>query len=247
MRHMLGYSVWNKVDMITWLLEGLVGRFDPDRTEIAFHFDTCTDGSIEAFDACVPYWLHKCGGWKPEHVHKIISTTETREVGGHNQLIKLFMERSTCDFLIVAQDDQHWNKSPIDGLEQLAETYGHRIGLIGGRDGYTANYGSFTGSMWSESAVQRRLQPGEWVELPYQNSGPNVYHRHLIEKIGYLDEMFRAYYVWDDYGARALKAGFVNGILGMDVTHAKFGRVKSTQWESSSGADRARLTAKHGI
>lgn len=245
MRHMLGYSVWNKVDMVTWLLTGIVDNFSPENTEIAFHFDSCADGTIESFDAQVPYWLLK-NGWQPQHIHKVVSTTETREVGGHNKLIDVFMA-STCDFLLVAQDDQHWNLSPCSRLEELHMAYGDRLGLIGGRDGYDANYGRFIGSLWSESAVPQRLQHGEWAERPYQNSGPNIYNRRLIEKVGKLDEAFRAYYVWDDYGHRALQQGFVNGILGMNVTHAKFGRVKATVWESSSGADRARLTAKHGI
>lgn len=244
---MLAYSVWNKVDMVTWLLEGIVEHFSPENTEIAFHFDTCVDGSIEAFDCCVPYWLLTRGKWKPEHIHKVISTTETREVGGHNQLMELFMANGRCDTLVVAQDDQRWNKSPLPDLERLAAHYGDRLGLIGGRDGYTAGYGHFTGSLWSESAVQRRLQDGEWVELPYQNSGPNVYNRRLISQVGLLDDKFRAYYVWDDYGHRAIQQGFVNGILGMNVTHAKFGRVRATEWVDYSGQDRARLTAKHGI
>ncbi len=246
MKHLLGYSVWNKVDMIAWLLEGLANNFSPANTEIAFHFDTCVDGSIESFDCCVQYWLLN-RGWKPEQIHKLVSTTETREVGGHNKLMELFM-RTSCDFLIVAQDDQRWNTGTVlADLERLAGHYGERLGLVGGRDGYTANYGNFTGSQWSESAVQRRLGYGEWVELPYQNSGPNVYTRPLVEKVGMLDDQFRAYYVWDDYGARAIKAGFVNGILGMNVTHAKFGRVRATQWVDYSGQDRARLTTKHGI
>ena len=248
MRHMLGYTVWNKIDMLTWLLEGIVNNFDPAQTEIAFHFDACEDQSQVVFDSLVPYWLHVRGKWKLEHVHKIVSETEVRELGGHNKLLDAFLA-SNCDFLLVAQDDQHWNASPVEHLERLAGHYGERLGLIGGRDGYTAGYGSFTGSFWSESAVQRRLQPGEWVELPYQNSGPNIYNRHLVEKVGKLDDQFVAHYVWDDYGARALKEGFVNGILGMNVTHAKFGRVKamSHHWLTTSGADRARLTTKHGI
>ncbi len=245
MKFMVGYTVWNKVDMLTWLLEGIVDCFRAAETEVAFHFDNPLDDGDLAFDSLVPYWLNIRGGWKPEQVHKVVSRTEVRELGGHNKLIDLFMA-SNCDMLIVAQDDQHWNQSPVLELERLAAHYGDRRGLIGGRDGYCANYGSFTGSSWSESTVQRRLKTGEWVELPYQNSGPNVYNRHLVEKVGKLDELFTAHYVWDDYGARAIKAGFVNGILGMDITHAKFGRVKATTWLDAS-QDRARLSTKHGI
>lgn len=245
MRHMIGYSIWNKVDHIVWLLEGIASHFDPAQTEVAFHFDTCEDGSIEAFDTCVTYWLLN-RGWKPEHVHKIVSTTVTHEVGGHNRLIDRFMA-SNCDFLTVAQDDQHFNGSHVASLESLAARYGSRLGLVGGRDGYDWGYQRFVGSLWSESAVQQRLQHGEWAERPYQNSGPNIYSRQLIEKVGKLDEKFTAFYVWDDYGHRSKNLGFVNGILGMNMTHAKFGRMRASVWNDASGADLARLRALHGL
>ena len=247
MKFTLGYSVWNKVDMLSWLLEGIINNFSPTNTEVVFHFDACTDGSDVAFDSLTPYWLMQRGGFKPEQIHKLVSPAEVREVGGHNALIKWFMERQQSQFLIVAQDDQHFKNTPCPFLESLAGMYGKSLGLIGGRDGYGVGYSNFTGSTWSESTVQRRLRHGEFVQLPYMNSGPIVYNARLISEVGLLDEEFRAYYVWDDYGHRAIQKGFVNGVMGMDLIHAKFGRVKATEWCDWSGHDIALRQKKHGF
>ena len=246
MKFTLGYSIWNKVDMLSWLLEGIVNNFSPTNTEVVFHFDACTDGSDVAFDSLTPYWLMQRGGFKPEQIHKLVSPTEVREVGGHNALMRWFMERQG-QFLIVAQDDQHFENTPCPFIEELAKTYGKCLGLIGGRDGYGIGYSDFTGSQWSESAVHRRLRHGEFAALPYMNSGPIVYNARLISEVGFLDEEFRAYYVWDDYGHRALQKGFVNGVMGMGLIHAKFGRVKATEWCDWSGRDIARRQQKHGF
>ena len=246
MKFTLGYSIWNKIDMLSWLLEGIINNFSPTNTEIVFHFDACTDASDVAFDSLTPYWLMQRGGFKPEQIHKLVSPTEVREVGGHNALMRWFMEHQPSAFLIVAQDDQHFTKNPCPFLEDLAQRYGSQMGLIGGRDGYGIGYSNFTGSTWSESTVQRRLRHGEFAELPYLNSGPVVYNPKLIEQVGLLDDNFKAYYVWDDYGHRALQKGFVNGVMGMDLIHAKFGRVKATEWCDWSGHDVSLRQHKHG-
>lgn len=244
MKLLVGYSVWNKVDMISWLLEGVSQNFDPATTDVAFHFDDCTDDSIEAFDSMVPYWLLKRGGFKPEQVHKIVSAVEVREVGGHNKLLRLALEKG-CDNMVIAQDDQRFNKPLADIIFHNARVLSTLCGVFTGRDAYDACYTNFTGSAWSESPVQHRLTHGMVVHKPYMNSGPIVYNANVLDKVGFLDEHYRAHYVWDDYGARAHKAGLINGVIGMDVIHAKFGRMKATTWVDSS-ADLARLHALHG-
>lgn len=243
---MIGYSVWCKQDMICWLLDGITKVFSPADTEIAFHFDACTDDSVAVFDHTVPQYLLWQGGWKPEQVHKIVSTSEVREVGGHNKLIDLFMA-SDCDLLIVAQDDQRLTQDVRSHLQSLVTLYGDRLGVVGGRDGFNAGYSDFTGSNWSESQVFQRVLHGQFAARKYLNSGPVVYNKTLVQKVGKLDEEFRAYYVWDDYGARANKAGLINGVMGMDLIHRKFGRLKATEWCDYSGADIARLHAKHPV
>lgn len=83
------------------------------------------------------------------------------------------------------------------------------------------------------------------------NSGPIVYNAQLVSAVGLLDDKFNAFYVWDDYGHRALQKGFVNGVLGMDVTHAKFGRCKGSELydpkDKYAAKDLARRKAKHGF
>lgn len=247
-KFMVGYTVWNKVDMLLWLIQGIIENFSPTDTEIAFHFDACEDGCADAFEGLVHYWLVQKGGWTRAQIHALVSDKEVREVGGHNRLIDLFVTKPEIDMLIVAQDDQRFNKNvtaPLGALMDFVTEKGHRLGIVGGRDAYFAGYGGFVGSEWSESAVHQRVKHGEFQSRPYMNSGPVCYTRPVVEAVGKLDEEFRAYYVWDDYGARAVKAGFTNGVMGMDVTHAKFGRMKATQWCDWSGHDNARLHMKH--
>jgi hypothetical protein len=112
-------------------------------------------------------------------------------------------------------------------------------------------YSNFTGSFWSESTIQRRLRHGEFAALPYMNSGPIVYNARLVSVVGLLDPNFHAFYIWDDYGHRAKQLGFTNGVLGMDITHAKFGRVKSSELydpkDDWAAKDLALRQRKHGF
>lgn len=250
MNFVIGYSVWNRRDMLSWLLDGIYDTFTPNDTEVVFHFDACTDESDRVFPSLAKSWLvDRENGWPASKIHTLISTSEVREVGGHNRILDWWMTGQPTDdsLCIIAQDDQRFTANVRPHLEALYAKYGRRLGLIGGRDGYGVGYSNFTGSMWSESAVERRLSHGEFAERPYQNSGPNVYNPTLVKTIGLLDEEFRAYYVWDDYGHRALKNGFVSGVMGMDLIHRKFGICKATEWTDWSGHDMARRQMKHGF
>ena len=244
MKTLLGFSVWNKVDMIAWLLDGIQRNFDPETTDIVFHFDACTDGSQEAWNSCIQWWLGIKGQWNMANVHALASTTEVREVGGHNRILNFFMA-GDYDLCLIAQDDQHFDAPPMRYLQNAAAKFPN-LGIVGGRDAYGRGYSRFTGSHWSESTVDRRVFHGEFVPLPYMNSGPVAYTRKVVEQCGLLDEEFRAYYVWDDYGQRALDKGFISGVMGMDLTHAKFGRVKATEWSDWSAHDLALRQKKHG-
>ncbi len=249
MRHVVAYSVWNKVDMISWLLDGIVRNFDPATTEVVFHFDVCSDDSINAFCAMTDFWLTS-KKFKWTLLKADPSGPQVREIGGHNSILKHCLANTDAQFITIAQDDQHFNQPIASHLEQLAERYGDRLGVIGGRDGYDWGYGRFAGSFWSESALQERLAHGEWRERPCLNTGPLVYPRKVVETVGYQDSEFMAYYVWDDYALRALKSGFVNGVMGMDLTHAKFGRVSSTWWAVTgehAAHDIALVKRKHNL
>jgi hypothetical protein len=222
MKYMVGCVVWNKVDMICWLLQGINNAF-PKGSHVAFVFDACKDDSAAAFKPLSGFWLDR-KGYTSE---AIVCEKEVREVGGHNILMRRFME-SDCDVLVVLQDDQHMLQ-PMSGLEAVLAKYGQKTGIIGGRDGYWTGYRQFVGSQWSEStAITRRLAVNEFEPRPYINSGPVVYTKGVIQEVGYLDENFVAFFVWDDYGGRATFKNFQNGVIGTDLIHAKFGRVPNT-------------------
>jgi len=241
MKLMFGCVVWNKVDMIAWLLDG-ISLAAPPNSHIVFCFDACQDGSARAFEAMTEFWISNRG-----HTFDFIETeTEVREVGGHNELLKAFFKHDPSELLVVIQDDQHLN-GPLVGLEEAWKEHGERLGVVTGRDGYRKGYADFVGSPWTASAVHRKLAIGEFAPRPFLNSGPVIYHKRLVETVGMLDQNYHAFYVWDDYGARATKLGFVNGALGTDLTHAKFGRIIDTTFYTSeiSKRDNTRLNSLH--
>lgn len=245
MKLFVGYTVFNKVDMLIWLLDGIIQHFDPAKTEVGFFFDASEDGSLEHFECVRKCWLEDRGF----RVTCMNSPEEVRELGGHNKLLKHFMESTDCEMMIAPQDDQKFQQPFLPHLERICAHYGERLGVIGGRDGYLINFTQMAGSKWSASNVHQWLDHGQIVEKPMINSGPVIYHRSLVDRIGYLDEKFHAFYVWDDYGQRALKAGLTNLVMGTDMEHAKFGRAKQTSFyvdTSISARDIALLHAKHG-
>jgi hypothetical protein len=261
MKLFVGYSIWNKVDMVVWLLDGIVRYFDPNQVELGFVFDTCEDDSVDVFHTSKDWWLVRNGfkfqveTW--DRTLRAVSTGEQswlkpfetsapiREVGGHNRLLKMFLA-SDCDMAVIAQDDQQFARPVYADYLGLDEKYGDRLGIVGGRDGYFQFFRDMASSKWSESSSHERLAYGEFRERPFFNSGPVGYPRKLVETIGLLDDQFTAYYVWDDYGARARAAGFQSVILSTHVIHAKFGRTKATVFTDASAADIARLRSKHG-
>lgn len=251
MKYIAAISAWNKVDMIAWLLHGLTSSFDPKDTEIVIHFDVCQDDSVKAFESMTDFWLTN-KGFRWTKLLANPSQPQAREVGGHNAILRYALT-TEADYVFIAKDDQHVNKPVwpcVEALNQQIQATGRRLGMIGGRDGYDWGYGRFAGSFWSESALHQRLQHGEWLERPCMNTGPLVYPRPVVEAVGFQDESFWAYYAWDDYALRALKAGFTNIVMGMDVTHAKFGRVAPTWWAITgeySAHDLARVKSKHNL
>lgn len=256
MKLFVGYSIWNKVDMVVWLLDGIVRNFEADKVQLGFVFDTCDDGTVEAFNSVSNWWLVRNGfkfsgeTWDNQlrGTHDWSTPFQTdrpiREVGGHNRLLQMFL-KSDCDMAIIAQDDQQFARPVYYDYSKLREIYGDRLGIIGGRDGYGPSFRGMASSMWSESNTHERLPYGSYAERPYFNSGPVGYTRKLVETVGLLDDQFTAYYVWDDYGARALAAGFQSVVLSTHIIHAKFGRTKATVFTDASAADMDRLRSKH--
>lgn len=267
MKIFLGYYIWCRSDMLAYLLDGIVENFDPDTTELGFVFDQPLDGVDEAFKHMHDFWLQYRGfkfkpcapGFVADRPFKyttFIPEREVREVGGHNILLRHFMEHTDCDVMVAPQDDIRFNRPIHAELKALVEKYGPSLGVVGSRDGYSNfGYADMASSFWSRSSPPPKLllQHGEYAERTMMNSGPISYPRHVVERAGYLDEDFTAWFVWDDYGTRCAAAGLKNVILGMDVTHAPFGRQRKPwiydtvggQVHGYNGRDAARYAEKY--
>jgi hypothetical protein len=248
MKILLGYHIWCRADMLAYLLDGIVENFDPGNTELAFVLDAPKDGTDQAFEHMESFWLEHRGfkfypydlGYetaprKPFKYTVFKPDKEVREVGGHNILLRHFVERTDCDVLVAPQDDERFNRPIHAEVQRVLEAYGPSLGIIGSRDGYSVRgEPNLASSFWSRSEAplpDRRtwLKHGEFVERDHMNSGPISYPRHVVGRVGYLDEGFTAWCVWEDYGQRCVDAGLKNVVLGLDVTHAQFGR-KQHSW-----------------
>lgn len=208
--------------MQAWLLDGLMRYLPPDRCEVLIYLDGCTDDCPVAMESLRYYFL-------ANFRHNIIvNPAEIGEIRCHVEILKEFM-KSTCDVCVIFQDDQRLEWPILESLDKIYDQYGDAAGLIGGRDGYERGFSQMVGSAWSHSVLTRKLAVGEWAERTCLNSGPVVYSRKMIEKIGLPDGNFKAFYAWDDYGLRAKSQGFTNLVLGTDISHIKFGRVCATK------------------
>lgn len=223
MKFLVAYPVWNKADMIEWMLTGIAENLDPKRTEVVFYFDACVDESRNNFTRLCPKILN-AKGFK---VHYFYGDNEIYECGCHNKLIDYFMQETDADCLIIPQDDNRFQgKTLLDDLERLLNHCGNSIGYIGGRDAYDARYQNFISSPFSASDnAKAKLPIGEWTFRLSVNPGPLLYPRSTVTKIGKLDPAYHAWYWWDDYAIRANQAGLVNALLSMDCQHLKFGNV----------------------
>lgn len=216
---MVGVGVFDKVDMIGWMLEGIRDNFDPSQTEVVFFFEACTDESESEFDRLAPIVLE---GWR---CSKGASEDHINEVGVHCWLIDRFME-SACEALIIPHDDNRFTRPLVPDLRKLRDRYGDSLGWISGRDGHGIGYADMCCSPFSKStgAPMRALEIGTWEEVLMMNTGPVVYFRHVVEKVGKPDVSL-PWYNWSDYSLRCHHAGLKNILLSMDCLHEKFGRV----------------------
>lgn len=226
-RYMVGVPVFEKMDMIGWMLDGISRNFKPSETRVVFYFDGCKDDSLLMFENLVWYYLTR----RDCPVTSIVGPVQVYEGPAHNALIEEFM-RTDSEFLIVPQDDQTFDGSVIKTLENIRANLKGKLGVIGGRDGfdfYENTKAAGTQREWPGGPPVNpppniRLENGAWTIHPFINTGPVVYNRHLVETIGMLDPRFRNYYHIEDYCYRARLAGFRNVVAGMPVVHVKFGR-----------------------
>lgn len=243
MKPMVGVGVFAKQDMISWILEGIATSFPPS-TPVRFFFEACTDKSLPNFQALAPKILP---GYS---VSFDASSTHILEHGVHCQLIDTFMA-SDCDVLVVPQDDNKFcGDQLLLSIERVIATLGTSLGWIGGRDGYEVGYANMISSPFSTSDLTKtKIKIGEFAERSRLNTGPVVYTRPLVEKIGQPDLAFEGWYWWDDYSLRARQAGLKNVLLGMDCLHEKFGELQSNPTlndPAMAARDLKRLTDRWG-
>jgi len=222
MKVCVGVSVFNKQDMIRWILEGIRDSFDCESTKVVFHFEACCDKSVDNFCALKDSIL---GNFKTPVDH-IVSPNHVLEQGAHRLLINQFMA-SNCDILIIPHDDNKFmGRRLVSDIQDLLDAKGIKnVGWIGGRDGYGYNYDKIISSPFSASNIARdKVSIGEYQPRLMLNTGPNVYTRHLVDTIG-LPDNGMDWYWWDDYSLRAHEHGLTNYLLGMDCLHEKFGQV----------------------
>lgn len=220
MKALIGYGVFQKPDMYQWMISGVEENFPPE-TEIRFFLEAMRREDLDALENC---------GVEPERKDWTVylaghSLANILEHGVHRILIQQFME-SDCDVLIIPHDDNRFERPLIPDLERLWEKYGTTLGWVSGRDGYGIGYGGMVRSPFSQStgAKAEVLPIGEHREVLMMNTGPVVYFRHMVEKVGMPDADL-PWFFWDDLCLRCHEAGLKNILLSMDCKHEKFGRV----------------------
>ena len=218
---MIGVGVFGKQDMIEWMITGITDCF-PKGSHVSFFFEACTDRSMLNFLELAPTLLIDYS-WSYDS-----SSTHVLEHGVHSRLISRFMD-TDCDYLIVPHDDNKFvGKTIVDDIRRIMEEYGDNLGWISGRDGYERNYTNMVSSPFSSSdTARKKLAIGEYVPRSQMNTGPVVYTRKLIEKIGGPDMDYEGWYWWDDYALKAKHAGLQSVLLGMDCLHFKFGSIQN--------------------
>jgi hypothetical protein len=237
MKYAIGYPIWNKADMMSWYMEGIHTnmRHYPEQVTVIFSFADCTDDSVAQFQRYSKNCLPEFRVLPPLIINRAPGAFWVSESEQHNVLLKAFMEDGKCDALLVPQDDMKFNgnencaefcKRPIlNHLDSLFNHFGQQLGCITGRDTYYNHFTEAAGSWWSASDLKYRLGPGEFKRGYVVNRGPILYPRHLVKKIGFLDiEHLKNGFAEVEFAARAHHAGFINGAMGMDILHVKFGR-----------------------
>lgn len=217
MKILLAFTIWNKVNMLDWIADGIIDSFDPNEVDLLFLFDDPKDGSERKI-----YDIYY------KKLKRFRMGTEVFPEGGRKFLCHNFAideaVKLNYDFLIASQDDQKYqDKELINNIKKIDAQYGDKLGYIGLRDGYDWGYGNMVSSQWSESVhATCRLKPGEWAEVQLVNDGGMVYTNRLMKLLGHHDtENFFHYYCETDYAMQAHKRGLQNIVMGNNLIHKK--------------------------
>lgn len=219
MKGLLAYIIWNKVNMLEWLTDGIVENFDPEKTDLLFILDNPIDGTDIKLKEILDTKLSKF-----KHIgHSYFE--DTYKFPCQNMALKVCKDRN-YDYVICPQDDQKiTDKNLVENIENTIKLYGENLGVIGLRDGFDFGYGNMYSSEWSESVLsqEKRLSNGEVHSCLLLNDGGLVYTRKLIETIGFHDvDSYKRFFIEDDYCAKAhYDFGLTNILLGNDLIHRK--------------------------
>jgi len=226
MKVLLSYVCWNKHDMMNWLCSGIIKSFPNKEVDVYFLLDNPIDGTDQLFeDGTISRILH---GYNVKWTYHYANPLEQFKFHLQNIALKYGYEND-YDWIICPQDDQKIEDPFL--LRNLQLKYnGWDLGLIGGRDGFdTLDFKNGFGSLFSHPIGENYtwLKNGEFKVVNYLNDGPLIYHRSVIEKIGYHDERFKVFCSELDYCKRCSNEGLHNTVLGMSVVHEKFGTLRS--------------------
>ena len=212
--YMIGYGFWNRRDQVFWAMDG-IAEYCGKASMVCATFDACKDNSEDIFDGT-------CGLTLEKTPTKKIPIRGKDEIGIHNTIMREFLQ-SGLDALIVMHDDQRFAGLTFPILDDILDEYGRTLGIVGGRAGYEVGVSKVIGSRWSAAHHRDQLLPGTWTERPYVNTGPIVYPRATVERIGYLDEQFEHWFIWEDYAARCAVHKLKTVVADIPVRHTKFG------------------------
>lgn len=232
MKYLLAYVIWNKVNMLDWIADGIVESFNPDEADLHFILDNSTDGSLEKIKELTDSKLQAFTSIYTGYLK------ETYKFTCQNQAMKWCVALN-YRAVICPQDDQKIiDKNLIKNIDNLFNIYGEKLGVIGLRDGFEFGYNDMISSGWSESIISKlpRLKNGEHAERTIVNDGGLIYPNHLIKAIGYHDtETYKRFFIEDDYCMKVKQAGFTNVVLGNSLIHDK----QLASFESTNTSDLA--------
>ncbi len=221
MKFTIGYPIHNKSHMIDEIINGLIENIKIP-TNYIFIFDGCTDNSEEIFDQLS---INLKGNIRKIHTDNLF------QLRTNNILMKEF----DTDYLIIFQDDMVLKDvNFLDNIIKIHDVYKEELGLIGCRDGFNGiengnNYidmisSKFSGGSSINPIGGKIISSGEFFERNILNIGPIIFHRKLIDLVGYFDEIYNiGSYEEMEYSLICkTKYNLKNIILGLDLIHSKF-------------------------
>lgn len=233
MKHLLAYVIWNKVNMLEWLIDGIVDSFNPNDVDLLFVLDNPIDGTDTKLIELMGSKLNKF------NVRLRTFNEETYKFPCQNMAMNVALAFGYKSVICPQDDQKITDKNLIANINKAFGLYGEKLGCIGFRDGFDYGYQNMISSEWSESTLstRQRLNNGETKEVTLINDGGICYPLHLIKAIGYNDvETFKRFYIEDDYAQRGHNAGFINIVMGNSLIHDRtLSSVASTHYEGNIG------------